>query len=183
MGSMSSASPTLDSSGGFRTARLCAERLCADHLADLVRMHSDPLHMATLGGVRDDTWTRAYLNRNLAHWEAHGFGLWMLRPDPHGPIIGRSLLRHLEVDGVDEVEVGYSFVPDHWGRGLATEVATACLTIGRSNWGFTSMVAVTLPTNLASRHVLEKAGLHFERDIIHAGQPHVLYRSGCRVRP
>lgn len=147
------------------------------HLPDLIRMHADPQHMATLGGVRDEAWTMAYLERNLAHWETFGFGLWMVRLDPAGPIIGRGLLRHLDVEGVDEVEIGYSFEPEHWGRGYATEIARACLSVGRETFGLRHMVAVTLPTNAASRHVLEKAGLHYDRDVVHAGLMHVLYRT------
>ncbi|MGH7427283.1 MAG: GNAT family N-acetyltransferase [Gemmatimonadales bacterium] len=37
--------------------------------------------------------------------------------------IGRAVLRHLLVEGVDEVEVGYSFYPAYWGRGLAPRAA------------------------------------------------------------
>ena len=76
----------------FQTARLRAERLLPLHLPDLLAMHEDPRQMATLGGVRDYVWTMAYLERNLAHWDAHGFGLWMLRRLDGGPIIGRVLL-------------------------------------------------------------------------------------------
>jgi RimJ/RimL family protein N-acetyltransferase len=160
----------------FRTARLRAERLMPSHLPDLVAMHRDPTVMATLGGVQNDVWTQAYLERNLAHWETYGFGLWMLRPLAGGPVIGRGLLRHLDVEGVDEVETGYSFAPEYWGRGFATEIASACLSVGRVTFGFSTMVAVTLPTNTASRRVMEKAGLRYERDVTHAGQTHVLYR-------
>jgi len=166
----------------FRTARLHAERLLPTHLPDLIRMHADPRQMATLGGMRDEAWTMAYLERNLAHWTSFGFGLWMLRLDPSGPVVGRGLLRHLEVEGVDEVEIGYSFHPEHWGCGYATEIATACLSVGRERFGFVSMVAVTLATNAASRHVLEKAGLQCDRDIVHAGLPHVLYRTWPTAR-
>lgn len=161
----------------FQTARLRAERLRPLHLPDLLEMHADARQMATLGGVRDAVWTMAYLERNLAHWESHGFGLWILRRLDGGPVIGRGLLRHLDVEGASEVEIGYSFHPAHWGCGYATEIAQACLTVGRETYGFTTMVALTLPTNTASRHVLEKAGLAYERDVIHASQPHVLYRT------
>jgi RimJ/RimL family protein N-acetyltransferase len=101
----------------------------------------------------------------------------MLRRLQGGPVIGRGLLRHLDVEGAAEVEIGYSFCPEHWGCGYATEIATACLDVGRDRFGFTSMVALTLPTNTASRHVLEKAGLRYERDVVHASLPHVLYRT------
>lgn len=161
----------------FQTTRLRAERLLPLHLPDLLAMHEDARQMATLGGVRDYVWTMAYLERNLAHWETHGFGLWMLRRVDGGPIIGRGLLRHLDVEGVPEIEIGYSFHPEHWGNGYATEIAVACLEVGREAFGFTSMVGLTLPTNTASRHVLEKAGLAYDRDVVHASLPHVLYRT------
>lgn len=106
--------------------------------------------MALLGGVRDEAGTVAYLEWNLAHWAEHGFGLWMLRELDTGEMVGRAVLRHLDVDGVDEVEVGY---------------------------GLDSLVAITVPRNTASQRVLVKSGLVYERDIIHAGAPHLLFRT------
>ena len=161
----------------FSTARLDAERLTADHWDDLRRMDQDEGFMAELGGVRDEAGTRAYLERNLAHWAAHGFGLWMLRDRRSGAVIGRAVLRHLDVDGIDEVETGYGFLPDLWGRGLATEIARACVHTGRERVGLASVVGITLPTNAASQQVMRKAGLQYERDILHAGQPHLLFRT------
>jgi RimJ/RimL family protein N-acetyltransferase len=160
----------------FRTPRLLAERLTAAHLPELRRMDQDDLFMAGLGGVRDELGTLAYLERNLAHWVEHGFGLWMLRDLGTSAVIGRAVLRHLEVDGVDEVEVGYGFLPEFWGRGLATEVARACVRIGLGRLDLGSVVAVTLPTNFASRRVMEKAGLVYEREISHEGVAHLLFR-------
>ena len=93
-------------------------------------------------------------------------------------MIGRAILRHLDVEGVDEVEVGYGFMPDYWGRGLATEIAQACVRIGFDRLGFGSLVAITTPENIASQRVMRKAGLAYERDIVHAGLPHVLFRIG-----
>ena len=161
----------------FSTTRLHADRLTEDHWDDLRRMDQDEWFMAELGGVRDEAGTRAYLERNLAHWAARGFGLWMLRDRDTGAMIGRALLRHLAVDGVDEVETGYGFLPDVWGRGLATEIARACVHIGRERLGLESVIGITAPTNTASQRVMRKAGLQYERDIVHAGLPHLLFRT------
>jgi RimJ/RimL family protein N-acetyltransferase len=161
----------------FATARLRAERLTADHLAELYRMDSDPGFMALLGGVRNAVETAAYLDRNLKHWADHGFGLWMLRDRDEGRFVGRAVLRHLLVEGTDEVEVGYGFYPDCWGRGLATEIASACLQFARSELLLPSVVAITLPANVRSQRVMIKVGLVYERDITHEGLRHVLYRS------
>jgi RimJ/RimL family protein N-acetyltransferase len=161
----------------FSTARLDAERLAVDHWDDLRRMDEDPRFMMELGGVRDAVGTLAYLERNLAHWAAHGFGLWVLRDRDTGGVVGRAVLRHLEVDGVDEVETGYGLLPEFWGRGFATEIARACVNIGRERLGLASVIGITLPTNAASQHVMLKAGLQYERDIVHTGLPHLLFRT------
>jgi ribosomal-protein-alanine N-acetyltransferase len=163
----------------FSTPRLRAERLTAAHLDDLRRMDQNVSFMAHLGGVRQEAGTVAYLERNLSHWADHGFGLWMLRDSISQAVIGRAVLRHLEVEGADEVEVGYGFYPDVWGRGLATEVARACVRIGREQVGLRSVVAVTLPEHAASQRVMLKAGLVYERDITLGGLSHVLFRTGA----
>lgn len=165
----------------FSTARLQAERLTSDHLSEMLRMHRDPGAMAHLGGVRDDDQTAAYLARNLQHWTDYGFGLWVLRELGGGEPIGRAVLRHILVEGVDEVEVGYGFYPAFWGRGLATEVATACLALGRQELRLGTIVAVTSPTNLASQHVLKKVGLVYEREFIHEGALSVLWRTRAKA--
>jgi ribosomal-protein-alanine N-acetyltransferase len=164
----------------FSTPRLLAERVTAAHWLDLRRMDDDEEFMAMLGGVRDEVGTVAYFEMNVKHWADHGFGLWMLRDAISSAVIGRAILRHLDVEGVDEVEVGYGFIPEYWGRGLATEIAQACVRIGFDRFGFRSLVAITTPSNLASQRVMQKAGLVYERDIVHAGIPHRLFR--C-VRP
>jgi RimJ/RimL family protein N-acetyltransferase len=156
---------------------LSAERVTAAHWLELRRMDENAQFMALLGGVRDKAGTVAYLEMNVKHWADYGFGMWMLRDRQSSEVIGRAILRHVDVDGVDEVEVGYGFMPEYWGRGLATEIARACVTIGFEQFGFPSLVALTTCRNLGSQHVMEKAGFAYERDIVHAGIPHLLFRT------
>ena len=162
----------------FSTSRLLAERLSHDHWPDLRRMDQDERFMAYLGGARDEPATQQYLERNLAHWAEHGFGLWMLRELNTGMMVGRAVLRHLNVDGEDEVETGYGFLPEFWGQGFATEIAQACIRIGRQQLRLRSLVAVTVPANVDSQRVLHKVGLEFERDIVHDGVECMLFRTG-----
>lgn len=140
-------------------------------------MDRDPGFMALLGGIRDGAQTAAYLDRNLKHWDEHGFGLWMLREREGNRFVGRAVLRHLLVEQEDEVEVGYGFYPGYWGRGLAVEIATACLGFARTALRLSSVVAITHPDNVRSRRVMTKLGLVYERDFMHEGVLHVLYRT------
>ena len=165
----------------FATDRLLAERLVPGHWEDLRRMDADDGFMALLGGVRDEAGTLAYLDRNLAHWDRYGYGLYMLRDRATGAMAGRAVIRHLDVEGTDEVEIGYGFLPAWWGRGLATEIARACVDQALRVLALPSVVAVTLPEHAASRRVMEKAGLRYERDVMHLGLRHVLYRKAVEA--
>lgn len=160
----------------FRTDRLVAERMRAEHLEELCRMHQDAKVMATLGGLRSDERTRQELCQHLDHWERHGYGLWVFRTQVDGRFAGRGGLRNVDVGGHDEVELAYALMAEFWGKGLATEMAQAILRVGFEQLCITEVVAFTLPTNRASRHVMEKLSFTFERDIVHADLPHVLYR-------
>lgn len=160
----------------FRTERLVAERLSVDHLGELLRMNRDPRVMATLGGVRPDRETERYLRDNLEHWERYGFGIWAFRDGADDSFVARAGLRHTHVGGSDEVELAYALRSEYWGRGLATELAEAAVALGFERLGLEDIVAFTLPTNRGSWRVMEKTGFEYERDVVHAGLPHVLYR-------
>jgi RimJ/RimL family protein N-acetyltransferase len=149
----------MESLDRFTTTRLSAERLTLEHRFDMLRQDQDVAFMALIGGVRTEAQTAERMLGALRHWETHGCGVWMLRERQSGRVIGRAVVRHLDVNGVDELEIGYAFIEEFWGRGLATEIARACVDICRGALGRTSCVALIDPRNDASRHVLEKAGL------------------------
>jgi len=67
-------------------------------------------------------------------------------------------------------------MPEFWRAGLASEITNQLISIAFNRLGLPSVVAFTLPGNRASRRVMEKSGLMFERQIVHAGAHHVLYR-------
>jgi [ribosomal protein S5]-alanine N-acetyltransferase len=160
----------------FETSRLRAERIRAADLEEMRRLHRDERVMATLGGVLSDAETRAWLERNLERWERDGFGRWVFRDRADGGFVGRGGLRRFELEGRDEVELSYAVAAERWSLGFGTEIARAVVTVGAERLGLRDVIAFTLPTNVASRRVMEKAGFAYERDIVHAGLPHVLYR-------
>jgi RimJ/RimL family protein N-acetyltransferase len=141
-------------------------------------MYADAKVTATLGGVRTRDWVAEYLDKQIAHWQQHGFGLWTVRDRNTGVFIGRCGLRQVEIDGRHEVEITYGLMAEFWGRGLATEMAAECVRVGFVELKRAELVCFTLPTNLASRRVMEKVGFRYERDIVWADLPHVL----CRQR-
>jgi RimJ/RimL family protein N-acetyltransferase len=159
----------------FSTTSLTAERLRDDHLADLVTLHLDPEVSRYLGGVRSAEATEAYLAVNMAHWDQHGFGLWVLRTRD-GAFAGRAGIRHILVDDADEIEIAYTFKRSFWGQGLASEIATALTDIGLSQLGLPSLIGLVHVGNGASRRVLEKTNYTLEKSTTYHGNDAVIYR-------
>ena len=98
-------------------------------------------------------------------FDTHGFGRWgcYLREDcaatgaSAGTLIGFCGLKHL--DELNEVDIGYRFFPEHWGRGYATEAGRASLAFGFDELDLTKITALVLPENLGSIRVIEKLGM------------------------
>jgi [ribosomal protein S5]-alanine N-acetyltransferase len=142
----------------------------------MVTMHQDGRFVEVFGHRSTPEHVRTFTAKHIEEWDRAGWSLWTLRDRETGAFIGRGGLRPVTIDGVDEVELGYALRPEWWGRGLATELSSVAIEVGFERLGLRSIVAFTIPTNVRSRHVMEKVGMNFERDMVWAGMPHVLYR-------
>jgi RimJ/RimL family protein N-acetyltransferase len=163
-----------------RVRLLRNERPWLEHLPLYRDLFSNPevagmLWPGGLGGARSESQVAEILEADIRHWEARGFGPWVFFELATGMFVGRGGLRHSKIAGVECVEVGYALRPDAWGRGYATEIAL--LAVGESRrLGLAEVHGVVAPSNLASRRVLEKAGIRFEATVEHEGYPHLFGR-------
>jgi [ribosomal protein S5]-alanine N-acetyltransferase len=165
------------------TPRLLLRRMSVEAFEDLTRMHLDSRVMDTLGGVRSPEATHDWLARQLVHWQQYGFGLWLAYDRATGRFAGRGGLHHVEIDGRDEIEVGYSFLAEFWGRGLATELARESIRVAFEVLNIPELVCFTLTTNHASQRVMQKAGFRYDRHLLYKDLPHVLYRLNRSDKP
>jgi RimJ/RimL family protein N-acetyltransferase len=117
----------------------------------------------------------AKLSEDAWHWDEHGFGPWAVLERESGVLIGRGGLRYQTVDGEREVELGWVVRSDRWGRGYATEAATAALEWARER-EVTEVVSLIMEDNLASRRVAEKTGFRQAGKTVHAGLDHLVCR-------
>src|SRR5262249_25959374 len=90
-----------------------------------------------------------------------GFGMWAVAEKTTGEVVGAVEL--VALDGGPEIELGYHLSRRHWGRGFATEVARGAVRYGFEVLGLRRIVGVVYPENLASRRVLEKCGMVYEK--------------------
>jgi [ribosomal protein S5]-alanine N-acetyltransferase len=115
----------------------------------------------------------------VAHWQQRGYGIWAIEESNSPPMIGYCGLRYL--DEMDEVEVLYGLAKAYWGRGIATQAARAAISYGFNVANLNKLIAMSLPENIDSRRVIEKAGLHYEKSI-HMFNLDVLYYSAEPIR-
>jgi RimJ/RimL family protein N-acetyltransferase len=108
-------------------------------------------------------------------------GLWATIEKASGAFAGRCGLLPWTIEGRDEVEVAYLLGREHWGRGLATEAASAIALHGFTRLGLERLVSLIDPGNLASIRVAERIGMTLERRLEDEHGPFLLYavtRSG-----
>jgi len=123
---------------------------------------SDPRVYEWLGNKNPSVEEVAYaVGRFVMHWSLLGYGLWAVEERETGRLIGRAGLLHQPdwPHGTEKVEVGWTFTPDVWGRGYATEAGRASLAFGFEHVGLRQIFSMTRPENRRSRRVMERCGL------------------------
>ena len=91
-------------------------------------------------------------------------------------LVGWCGLLVQRVDGVEELEVGYSILPSHWNRGYATEAARRCVEVGFEKLLATSIISIIQIHNAPSQRVAEKNGFQRDAKTTHQGNPVFVYR-------
>ncbi|MBN8734158.1 MAG: GNAT family N-acetyltransferase [Acidobacteria bacterium] len=109
-------------------------------------------------GTRTLDDARSYLRDGpLTMYARDGFGLLAVDLTETGETVGMcGLIRR---EGVADVDLGFAFLPDHRGRGLAREAAEAMLRFGHEQLGLPRIVAYVAPGNAPSARLLGALGM------------------------
>lgn len=99
------------------------------------------------------------VKRWRVHWAQHGYGYWCIRADAGSDIIGYSGVKTVMFRGARALNLIYRLAPSAWGRGLATEAASAVVQWVTASLPGARIIARVRPANLASQRVAIKAGL------------------------
>ena len=140
----------------------------------LFEIYSDPEAVQYWNGP--DTSQRdseARIERTRTHWENHGYGDWALIDKKTETMIGFCGLH--QIQGMDEVNLGFLIDRSFWGKGLATEAGIASLRFGFEKARLGLVVVTTAPDNLGAIEVLKKCGMSYWKEIIRNG-PRSVFR-------
>jgi RimJ/RimL family protein N-acetyltransferase len=148
----------------LETERLILRQFSTDDAQFILALLNEPSFIRNIGdrGVRNLEDARSYITRvPIASYEQNGFGLYLVELKGSGEPIGMcGLIKRAELEDVD---IGYAFLPKYWSKGYAVESALAVKEYARDIIGLKRLVAITDPENRGSIRVLEKIGLKFEK--------------------
>jgi [ribosomal protein S5]-alanine N-acetyltransferase len=138
-------------------------------LGDLDAMHAylgDPKTMLHYPQPFSREFVEQQIERNIKRYERYGYGIFAVILKETGQLIGDCGLVWQDLLSGPELEVGYHFHRDHWGRGYATEAAKACIDYAFSNAGVDHIISLIRPENTPSRRVAERNGLRIVRQVV-----------------
>jgi RimJ/RimL family protein N-acetyltransferase len=147
----------------LQTERMVLRLMEMSDVDDLMGIFSDPVAMRHYPSTKSRQEAQEWVRRVQESYRDRGFGLWVAVLEDSGEFVGQCGLTVQEVEGKNEVEIGYLFLRKFWGRGLATEAARAARDHGFNTLGYERLVSLIDPGNLASRRVAEKVGLTLEK--------------------
>lgn len=167
----------------LQTARLVLRRVTLNDAAFILELVNQPSWLQYIGdkGVRTVEDARGYLEKGpLDMYARLGFGLYCVELKSSGEPLGLcGLIRR---DGLDAIDIGFAFLPQHWMQGYAYESAAAVLEYARSVLGQPRVLAITSVDNNRSIYLLEALGFRFERLLsLTPGAPEVRLFS-CTLR-
>lgn len=148
----------------LETERLILRRLTVEDSKFILELLNDPSWLRFIGdkGVRTLDAARDYILKNLvAMYERLGFGLYLTELKGEGIPVGICGL--IKRDSLEDVDIGFAFLPKFRGKGYAYESASAVMAYGKRTFGLNRLAAITTPDNYDSAKLLEKLGFNFER--------------------
>ncbi len=143
----------------FETERLYVRKMTDADAGFYLAMLSDPDFRTNIAdrGVRTEEQALEHMrDRVYASYDAHGFGMWLVSRREDGRAIGMAGL--VKRDFLKDVDLGYAFLPEGRGAGLATEAASAVMRYAVEAFGLKKLAAIVAPENAASIRVLERLG-------------------------
>jgi len=169
-----------------RTERLVLRPFTEADRAPFAALNAHPLVAESLGSAATRAESDAMIDRYAVELAQEGWGFWAVEVARGPTFVGMVGLHRLPpwMPCAPGVETGWRLHPDHWGRGYATEAASAALRVGFAA-GLEEIVAYTATRNARSQAVMVRLGMvrapegDFDHPRLPAGSPlrrHVLYR-------
>lgn len=159
----------------LETERLLLRQLVPDDAAALEAILGDPVAMEWYPAPLDRKGVEAWIKRNRERYERDGYALWAMILKSSRELIGDCGCILQEVEGRQQMEIGYHVRRDLWGNGYAPEAARACMDYAFTRLGVERVISMIRPENRNSIRVAEKNGLTCEKVVFWRGYDTCIY--------
>lgn len=164
---------------GVETARLRFEKVTDEHRTDWLRFCAFPGSLDYIGLHEFETpeaKNAAWFDRVNHRYHNNLGGMNALIEKASGKLVGQCGLLIQEIDGITELEIGYSLMPEFRGQGFALEAAQMCKQHAFSHNLAPSLISVIHLDNDASAQVARRNGMFLDKTTISKGDPVNIYR-------
>ncbi len=151
----------------LETDRLTIRYFTLADAAFILELLNDPGWLQFIGnrGVHTIEDARAYLQKGaIKNYARLGYGFYLVERKLDGAAMGMCGL--IKRPNLEDVDIGFAFLPDYRGQGYGVESAEAILQYAHTELGFQRIAAITTIDNTRSIQLLKKLGLRYERIIM-----------------
>ena len=148
----------------FETDRLLVRQFTIADKDSHFALQGNPLVMQYIRPARTREESDNFLKEKILSAPIDDYkGYWAVEEKVNRAFVGCFVIIPIP-DDIEKTQLGYSFLPEHWGKGFATEVTKQGLNYFRYQTPLAEIYAVTETPNIASQKVLLKAGFQaFEK--------------------
>ncbi|MEP7059258.1 MAG: GNAT family N-acetyltransferase [Actinomycetota bacterium] len=152
----------------LQTQRLRLRPLARDlsDLEPLNAIQADPDHMRYYPHPFSMQDSRAWIQRWLEHEDRYGYALLAVEDREGGEFLGNVGFIHQVVDGIDELELGWSITPARARQGIATEAAAACRDWAFGRLDVDHLISLVRPENEPSAGVARNLGMRVWKETV-----------------
>ena len=115
-------------------------------------------------------------DRIFERYERHLGGMNALLHKENHKLIGLCGLLVQEVDENQELEIGYSILPQYWLKGFAYEAAKRCKDFAREIKFSDSVISIIHVDNIPSQKVALKNGMYLDKTTSYKNNPVHIFR-------
>jgi [ribosomal protein S5]-alanine N-acetyltransferase len=163
---------------GQESKRLQFRRLKESDFSTFINFYKNPLSTEFWWPNDNDPEAscRSAFDKTFSRYANDTGGLNVLIDKSSGNFIGLCGLLIQRVNGIEELEIGYSIMPEFWNKGFASEAAQKCRDYAFDNNFSESLISIIHEKNERSQKVALKNGMHLDKETIYQNNPVHIYR-------
>ncbi|MFA8341464.1 MAG: GNAT family N-acetyltransferase [Rhodothermaceae bacterium] len=136
----------------------------------IFNLYNDKQFVKNIGyrGINSFQKAEEYIIENIqGSYKTNGFGIYGVEMKDSGKLAGICGL--VNRPHLDDIDLGYAFMPKYRGKGLALETAKSMKEYAINVLEIEKIVAIVDPNNEPSINLLKKIGMSFEKMILLPG--------------